>query len=554
MSGFKRAFWGLLTATLSLSSAASAVILQPTPGGMQVPIIDAGVASCTDKNVEVCLDQQEGDPALIDAKADALVAPETFQPTCQLTFTPIVKGGAIADVFGWYNVKQDPTDPAKFIKPTQAELYGMFYATGFQTSAQLAGKSVVLDLGVEAAAGRYKGGQIGFFLVATDGAIAINPTTHAVTGDAKFQFFTQHALNAGSTTNQTFYNVLTWESVAKKNTFYFGWEDLPPNTAIDNDFDDFLFSVSGVQCGGGGQPCDTGSLGVCAAGVLQCKKSVITCVQTLAATDETCNALDDDCDGQVDDGDALCKTDEVCNRGVCVPRCGTGEFRCPESTACNADGVCVDPTCKDVECPAGKVCAAGECVDSCTGIVCPHGRACRNGGCVDPCVGIECDDGFACVDGICTSCDCSACADGEVCHAAPALPSVKLCLDSGCENQTCAAGTHCALGSCVDDCDGATCPQGQLCSGGECVADPNGPVGTGGTGATGGGVVVITAGTLSLGGSQGSGGKASGGNVAPVTTDQKSCNCSVPGGGKLGGSALLVLAAMLGLSRRRRAA
>jgi|GEM_PF-5020417 len=99
MSGFKRAFWGFLTATLSVSPAASAVILQPTPGGIQVPIIDAGVASCTDKNVEVCLDQQEGDPALIDAKADALVAPETFQPTCQLTFTPIVKGGAIADVF-----------------------------------------------------------------------------------------------------------------------------------------------------------------------------------------------------------------------------------------------------------------------------------------------------------------------------------------------------------------------------------------------------------------------------------------------------------------------
>ena len=84
------------------------------------------------------------------------------------------------------------------------------------------------------------------------------------------------------------------------------------------------------------------------------------------------------------------------------------------------------------------------------------------------------------------------------------------------------------------------------------MADPNGPVATGGTGATGGDVVVITAGTLSFGGSPGSGGKASGGNVAPVTTDQKSCNCSVPGGGKPNGRALLVLAAMLGLSRRRR--
>lgn len=555
MSGLKHAFWGFLTAALSLAPSASAV-LQPTPGGVQIPIIDAGVTSCTDKNVEFCLDQQEGDPALIDAKADALVAPETFQPTCQLTFTPLVKGGAIAGVFGWYNVKPDPTDATKFLKPTQAELYGMFYANGFQTNAQLAGKEIVLDLGVEAAAGRYKGGQIGFFLVSTDGAIAINPTTHAVTGDAKFQFFTQHALNQGSSASQTFYNVLTWESVAKKNTFYFGWEDLPPNTAIDNDFDDWLFSVSGVQCGGGGQPCDTGNMGVCAAGVLQCKKSVITCVQTLAATDETCNALDDDCNGAVDDGDAICPEAQVCNRGVCVPKCGTGEFRCPGDSVCSTGGVCVDPACKDVECPEGKVCAGGDCVDSCTGIVCPHGRACRNGGCVDPCVGIECDDGFACVDGICTSCDCSACADGEVCADAPAVPGVKLCLDTGCEGKTCGANTHCAAGECVDDCDGTTCPQGQLCSGGECVADPNGPVGTGGTNGVGGNFDPGIGGTITFGGSSNgtTGGKSSNGAGKPVTTDQKSCNCSVPGGSRAGGSAALVLAGMLALSRRRRRA
>ncbi len=83
------------------------------------------------------------------------------------------------------------------------------------------------------------------------------------------------------------------------------------------------------------------------------------------------------------------------------------------------------------------------------------------------------------------------------------------------------------------------------------MADLERPVGTGGTGATGG--VVFTGGALNLGGTQASsGGKASGGTSKPVTTDQKSCNCSVPGGGKLGSSALLLMAAMLGLSRRRR--
>src|SRR5262249_13887705 len=151
----------------------------------------------------------------------------------------------------------------------------------------------------------------------------IDPTTHAVIGNIRFQFHTQHELNDGSTPAQTYYNVLTWESVAKKNTFYFGWEDLPINGGSDNDFDDMLFSVEGVQCGGGGQACDTGMMGVCAAGVMQCKKGVITCVQTLQSTKETCNALDDDCNGMVDDGDGLCKEGEICSAGVCVPKCGT---------------------------------------------------------------------------------------------------------------------------------------------------------------------------------------------------------------------------------------
>ncbi|HXK18725.1 MAG TPA: DUF4114 domain-containing protein, partial [Polyangiaceae bacterium] len=465
--------------------------------------------------------------------------------------------GSISDVFGWYNVKADPLNPGTFIKPLQTELYGMFYATGFKTGADFAAvPPIVLDLGVEAAAGRYTGGQIGFFLVSTDGGIAIDPTTHAVTGDAKFQFFTQHALNIGSTAAQTFYNVLTWESVAKKNTFYFGWEDLPPNSAIDNDFDDFLFSVSGVQCGGGGQPCDTGLLGVCAAGVLQCKKGVIACVQTLDSMPEKCNALDDDCNGTVDDGDGLCMEGEICSSGVCVPKCKTGEFRCPVGTMCAASGFCLDPACKDVTCPEGKVCQGGACVDSCTGITCPHGLACRNGGCIDPCVGIECDDGFACVQGVCTSCECSACADGQTCNAAPSLVGVKLCLDTGCEAQTCKDHTHCALGQCVDDCDGATCPARQVCAQGACIADGTSPPGAGGEG-TGGGPMKIdpggSSGTGSGAGTTGSGAKGSGTSDfgAPVTTDQKSCNCTVPGGKTSGGGALLLLA-LFGLSRRRR--
>jgi hypothetical protein len=478
---FKRALgWLLATASVCLSSTALAVVMQPN--GTQVPVLDASVTECKDKNVEVCIDQSEGDPLAIDTRADALVAPETFQPTCQLTFTPLVKGGTIWDIFGWYNVKEDAA--GKPVKPTQTELYGMFIANDWKTGAQLAGQAVVLDLGVEAAAGRYKGGQIGFFLLSNDHGLQLDATTHLITGDLQYLFFTQHALNVGSTPTATTYNVLTWESVTKKNTFYFGWEDLPPNTAIDNDFDDFLFSVSGVQCGGGGQPCETGKLGVCAAGTLQCKKSVIQCIQNVPEGAELCNALDDDCNGMVDDGE-LCPEGELCDRGVCVARCGTGEFRCPGELVCAKSGFCVDAACETVECPEGQICSAGGCVDSCTGIVCPTDRVCRNGGCVDPCVGIECDEGFACVLGVCTSCECSACGAGLVCHDAQ-------CVDTGCESMTCGAGTHCSMGACVDNCDGSACPLGQLCSMGECVADPSyqGPGSGGSMNGTAGSIVI----------------------------------------------------------------
>jgi hypothetical protein len=544
----KRILGSLVAAAAFCFASSSMAVMQPN--GTMIPVIDASVMACTDKNVEVCLDLAEGDPASIDSRVDALVAPETFQPTCQLTFRPLVKGGSIWDVFGWYNVREDAT--GKPMKPLPAELYGMFVTNDFKTGMQLAATPpIVLDLGVEAAAGRYKGGSIGFFLVSSGGTLGINPTTHRILDgggnplqNPEYQFYTQHALNVGSTPTATTYNVLTWESTTKKNTFYFGWEDLPPTAAIDNDFDDFLFSVEGVQCGGGGQPCETGLMGVCAAGTLQCKKSVITCVQNVPESGELCNALDDDCNGMVDDGE-LCGMNEICDRGVCVTRCSTGEFRCPDGLVCAATGFCVDPACKEIECPTGQICSAGECVDSCTGIVCPTDRVCRNGGCIDPCVGIDCDEGFACVLGVCTSCECSACGAGLICHDSQ-------CVDTGCDTMTCGAGQHCSMGACVDNCDGASCPVGQLCSAGECVVDPTyvDPLGGGGTDNVGG------LGPINPGGSSSSGGSKSTGSGADLGADlvpsEPACGCEVPGGTSRSRAAVLALA-LAGLAFWRRA-
>ena len=543
--------WFCFGLVLLLSPSAGA-ITQPTTM-TQIPVVTPGGAACTDKNVEICLDQAEGDPGFIDAAADALVAPETFQPTCKLTFVPIVKGGMIFNAFGWYNVRMDPLNPGSFIKPPVAQMYGMFAANGFQTGAMLAGQSAVLDLKAEQAAGRYAGGAIGFFVVSGAGVESIDPTTHQLRGPGgavptpQFMFFTQHALNSanpGSVAGATYYNVLTWQGVRDPNTFYFGWEDLPIAQGSDSDFDDFVFSVSGVQCGGGGEACDTGKIGPCQAGVMQCRKGALTCVQSVVESTESCNAVDDDCNGQVDDGN-LCAPKEVCDRGRCVVSCGTGEFRCATGTTCTPRGLCVEPACAAIECPAGEVCQGGSCVEACTGVVCPHGRSCRNGGCVDLCQGMTCDPGFTCFNGVCESCACSDCVDGMVCHQ-------NQCIEPGCESQTCAAGTHCQAGQCRDNCDGAVCPSGQLCSNGDCVG-PATPVGGSG------GVAGDSNPPIILG--NGGGGTGPGGGNAPGDTPgngpggepapDPGCACRhVPAPGAPVLSAVLL--GLFGLARRRR--
>jgi MYXO-CTERM domain-containing protein len=460
-------------AAFCLATSASAVVLQPTPGGIPVPKTSG--TKCENGAVGVCLDDHEGNPDYIDAVQDALVAPEVFEPTCTLTFKPVVTFGKIKIAFGWYNV----TDK----QPALDALYAMVVLPGqFMTIEQLVPYTRTLSLSQEKEKGRYKGGKIGFFL-AVSGTFGIDEQTGLLTGTPQKVFYTEHKYNPGSGTEKTYYQVLTWQSVAYKNAFYFGWEDLAASATSDNDFDDVVFLVSGIQCSGGGQPCPTGKLGICADGTMMCQKDELICVQNVEPTAEKCDALDNDCNGEVDEGE-LCPVGQICVRGSCVPHCGTGEFRCAGNEVCTVEGVCMDAACAKVECPAGKVCLAGECVDACTGVVCPHGRLCRNGGCVDPCTSIVCDEGFSCVLGVCESCECTPCPEGTVCNAS------LVCIEPACETLSCDAGTHCVDGSCIDNCAGAVCPRGQTCATGECVGDGSGSGSGPGEGGSGGDAVI----------------------------------------------------------------
>ncbi len=447
----------------------------------------------------------------LSAVNDAATTPETFQPTCALTFTVASRGTAqFKDVFGWYNVTGH--------KPEPSDLHVMLPCTAAP------GSHVVLDLRSDPA---YAGGEIGFFIATPE-----NRTTHkqceggdccasiARLATAGYVFYSERQYNPDVGSGAPFIHLLVYDSDIVPHRFYFAWEDLYAGGG-NNDFTDLVTGVDGVECSGGGLACDTGQPGLCAEGLSQCADGAITCTSLWQPRDETCDGADQDCDGQVDEG-ATCPDGGWCDHGVCRPNCNTAaEFPCEPPTMCDeATGACVDMACAGVTCPSGAACVDGACVTPCDGVICPHGDACVQGRCIDRCANVACATGQVCVEGACFdgcgSCDGIQCGSGLVCGAGGS------CKDPSCPNG-CAAGTHCASGACVDDCAGAACPGDQVCQAGACV-DPGGPNG-GGPDA-------------------GPGGNGNGTPGAPA------CSCATGGGA--GGPLLIVGAIGLALRRRRR--
>ena len=512
----------------ALLAARPAVALQQ-PDGTPIPVINPNVVACSDNNVQVCLDGEEGGPT-IDAMAAAAVTPETYTPACALTFRVIARGAGYNNTFGWYNVS--PNGP-----PPPSDLHS------FLECSDAVGTTKVLDISNDP---NYLGGLVGFFMATPQGATGNCPAfdpNGPVAGTVGYIYYSERQYNPDNQGPNSYVHLITYDSVTYQSSFYFAWEDLL--SGGDNDFDDLLTRVEGIQCAGGGEPCDTGQIGKCAFGTMQCHDGVLECMQNELPTAETCNALDDDCNGLVDDGD-LCGADEVCFHGQCVPRCGSGEFVCDDPLVCNDEGLCVEPACLDVDCPEGNVCQAGQCVGWCEGVTCPWHQVCRAGACVDPCDAVQCDPDYVCELGVCMlRCTCRACVAPTSCDS-----DTGYCVEEGCLGQTCDPGTHCqAGGTCVDDCEGATCPVGQLCQQGECVSDPN--AGGGGAGGSG-------SGGFSFGGNGGSGTggagatAASGGAPLGENTEADSgCGCRLGAEStrRIGAASALVIVCLL-LGRR----
>jgi hypothetical protein len=387
----------------------------------------------------------------VDASRDAAVTPERFVPGCRLTFTLVSRGPALfRNTFGWYNV----TGRA----PAEDDLHALLPCDA------PSGATVTLDLTREPA---YRGGEIGFFLRTPEDG----DTQRCAGGDCCARvgrpgrtYYSERRFNPDSVEagGSGYIHLLTYDSRATRDAFYFAWEDL--FRGGDNNFTDFVALVSNLVCAGGGGPCDTGMRGVCGAGIQQCRGGRLECVATTRAGPERCDGLDNDCNGSTDEGDGLCPAGRVCDRGVCVPPCL--ERECFVGYRCSERGTCVEDACVGVTCPSGQRCEGGRCVGACDGIRCPSGQACRAGRCVDACEGVTCDMDQVCVAGACTPrCQCRRCGASETCRAD------GRCIANDCAMISCGAGQVCSGGTCRDACDGAMCPRGERCAGGACVPE-----------------------------------------------------------------------------------
>jgi hypothetical protein len=469
----------------------------------------------------------------IDPVADAAKASQTFHPTCALTFTVVSRGHAMfQNVFGWYN--------ATGHAPAPADLHPML---GCNDGA---GTSVTLRLSKEPG---WQGGDIGFFLMTPEahgspGTCASGnccPSATRIQNGEGYVYTTESGYDPDQQGSSPFIHVLAYDSQIWPQKFYFGMEDTYGGG--DNDFADLVTSVEGVECSGAGQPCNTGKQGVCAFGVTECSQDQVSCTQLLQPSPDKCNGVDDNCDGQVDEGATCPDPGDVCRNGTCVHACGSLEFQCASGTQCDPkSGLCVDPQCIGVTCPADQICSGGQCGTPCSGVVCPHGQACVGNTCVDLCHGVTCPAGQVCAEGACIpgcgTCGGLTCATPLACEATTGACSDPSC-PSGCPN-----GTWCTSGKCVDACDGAKCPAGQSCQSGQCV----GP----GAQTPDGGLVAVGAGADSGAGDDG----GANGDQPPYSPQKGGCGCSTIGdGGGAAQAALSGLAAALALAtiaRRRR--
>jgi hypothetical protein len=261
---------------------------------------------------------------------------------------------------------------------------------------------------------------------------------------------------------------------------------------------------------GGGMNCNTGNLGICAAGSTSCMNGQIVCNQNTAPNVELCDGLDNDCDGTVDDNAAQvgtsCTTGQqgVCSAGT--QACTNGSLVCnrnvnPSAEVCDSlDNDC-DGTVDDSAATVGDPCTTGQ-----QGACSAGTKACTNGtitctqttqSSTEVCDGIDNDcngvvdngnpgGNVSCMtgqQGVCSA-GTTACSNGTVVCNRNTNPSAELCdnLDNDCDGTVdesaatvgdpcstgvpgvCSAGTKVCVGGAIA-CNQTVQPSAEMCDG-----------------------------------------------------------------------------------------
>jgi hypothetical protein len=458
----------LISTTLGSVAIIAAGIAQAAvtePDGLAVPNLAANTGPNGNNETDL-RNYFAGLGETFDVMADASADPGVFSPLCDFSAEMILSQSQGKAGVAWYNVPSDPTSIPDKIYQLLPPSNQVPVGGGVATSADIRSNS------------NYAGGLIGFVLTDNGGPTGPDGTSRIYYSEPK-----RNINCSGCTTPGYWVMTLAYKSTLPQypNTYYLAFEDWYTTSSTsrgqtDCDFNDKVFRISGIQCQGGGAPCDTGLLGVCKPGLTECTiGTTLVCRPQVPKSDERCDNVDNNCDGIVDNGDNLCpNAGDVCVNGNCVGSCSQTEFPCPSNLACNGK-YCVEPACVSVTCNPGLVCRAGQCIDACSGVVCPLGQLCETGICVDPCKNVTCDAGTVCANGACiATCGCAGCPAGKVCKTDGS------CVDSGCESQACAAGQVCIAGACVDACKNAVCPGSAGCTQGQCGTPIPGAGGAGG--------------------------------------------------------------------------